>query len=402
MRYKTGTTLCAVAMSGLLLLGCGEGSGEDNATRQTSDTRFGNTIPISNPQDQTLAEDTTREMTLVATDADADALVYTIVTPPTHGSLQGTQDHLTYIPNPDYNGADSFSFKTNDGQVDSNTATVSLTITPVNDTPIPQGDTASTDEDTPVTIAVLTNDTDIDVGDVLHIASVSTPAHGTATIVDDEIHYTPSQDYHGTDSFTYIVSDGNSGTGGRTGEAEAEVNLTVISVNDAPVAEAGDDITMVLSESRVLDASASYDVDGDVLTYRWIQGDRELSTNRHYTYEGKEVGRVTLTLEVEDPLGLIGTDTVTVEVTEPHNETPTEYSTTFVPLRPLISDSARMAMDADMREMDAKAQDLINEAEAIIAAEGFVIDTVALTPAQKAEIERRKAKIQEELDNHEN
>ena len=366
-----------------------------------------NDAPVAYPQSQTLAEDTNRSITLIASDVDQpDAdfvpLTYTVTTPPAHGILQGTQAQLTYIPDPDYNGADSFSFKVNDAQVDSNTATVSLTVTPVNDTPVPQGDTASTDEDTPVTISVLANDSDIDVGDVLHIASVSTPAHGTATIIDNQIRYTPAQDYHGTDHFTYIVSDGNSGTGGLTGEAEAAVDLTVISVNDAPVAEAGEDVMMVLSESTVLDATASYDVDGDLLIYRWSVHGHEVSTNPQYTYEGKKVGTYTFTLEVEDPLGLKSTDTVTVEVTKPHNETPTEYRATFVPLRPLISDSARMAMDADMRGMDKEAQSLIDEAEAIISKKGFVLDTVELTPAQKAEIERRKAKIQEELDNHEN
>jgi len=80
-------------------------------------------------------EDTAKPITLTATDVDGDALTYSIVTPPAHGTLSGVAPNVTYTPVPDYNGSDSFTFKANDGTVDSNLATVSIALTAVNDAP---------------------------------------------------------------------------------------------------------------------------------------------------------------------------------------------------------------------------------------------------------------------------
>ena len=111
------------------------------------------------------------------------------------------------------------------------TAAVSVTVNPVNDDPEALDDNASTDEDTPVTIHVLSNDDDVD-GDSLEVTGVSNPPHGTAVIrPDDTIRYTPDANYNGSDSFTYTVSDGNGGTD------TATVSVSVASDNDPPVAD---------------------------------------------------------------------------------------------------------------------------------------------------------------------
>ena len=80
----------------------------------------------------------------------------------------------------------------------------------MNDGPLAVGDTAATDEDHPVTVDVLANDSDVD-GEALHLESVSQPAHGTARIADGAavIVYAPEADWHGTDRFVYTVADGN-------------------------------------------------------------------------------------------------------------------------------------------------------------------------------------------------
>ena len=84
----------------------------------------------------TTVEDTTSQsFTLSASDADNDSLTYTIVSGPQHGTLNGTGNSRTYTPAANYNGPDSFTFKANDGTVDSNTATVSITVDAVNDAP---------------------------------------------------------------------------------------------------------------------------------------------------------------------------------------------------------------------------------------------------------------------------
>jgi len=94
-----------------------------------------NTPPIAYNQTITTAEDTSKGITLTASDPDSDPLTYFIVTGPTHGSLSGSPPSVTYTPDPNYNGADSFTFKAYDGKAYSNVATVSITVTPVNDPP---------------------------------------------------------------------------------------------------------------------------------------------------------------------------------------------------------------------------------------------------------------------------
>ncbi len=128
-----------------------------------------------------------------------------------------------------YNGPDSFSYTVGDGNGGSATATVTVTVTGVNDGPVAVDDAATTAEDTATTVAVLTNDTDLD-GDTLAVSSVSTPAHGTAVVEGLAVLYTPAANYNGPDSFTYTVGDGNGGS------ATATVTVTVTGVNDGPVA----------------------------------------------------------------------------------------------------------------------------------------------------------------------
>ena len=94
-----------------------------------------NTPPIAYDQSVTTAEDTSKGITLTASDPDSDSLTYLIVTGPSHGNLSGSPPSVTYTPDPNYNGADSFTFKAYDGKAYSNVATVSITVTPVNDPP---------------------------------------------------------------------------------------------------------------------------------------------------------------------------------------------------------------------------------------------------------------------------
>ena len=218
-----------------------------------------NDAPVATSQSVTTNEDTAKAIALGVTDPDNSTFTFTITTPPAHGTLSGTAPALTYTPAANYNGADSFSFKANDGTVDSNVATVSITVTAVNDAPVANDDTATTPEDTAITIAVRTNDTDAD-GDTLTITTVGTAAHGTAVKIGSSIRYTPAANYNGTDSFTYTISDGHGGT------ATATVTVTVTSVNDAP--DAADDTATTAEDTPVtIDVRANdTDVDGDTLT----------------------------------------------------------------------------------------------------------------------------------------
>ena len=110
-----------------------------------------NDPPVATGQSVTTAEDTVSPaFTLAATDIDSVSLTYSIVQNPTQGTLGGTAPNLTYTPAPNYNGGDSFTFKASDGSLNSNIATVSITVTPVNDAPAATAGTLTTNEDTAV------------------------------------------------------------------------------------------------------------------------------------------------------------------------------------------------------------------------------------------------------------
>lgn len=176
-----------------------------------------------------------------ATDADQDALTYTVSTQPGHAQqldFNSSTGAFTYKPTDDARNAaagggsttDSFLVTVTDGHGGTTTTTVSVTVAPslpVNAGPVAGNDTATTKENVPVSIPVLANDSDAD-GDTLIITGTATPLHGSMTHGDTGVTYTPNTGYHGTDSFTYTISDGNGGT------ATATVNVTVSAVTDTP------------------------------------------------------------------------------------------------------------------------------------------------------------------------
>ncbi|EGQ8321305.1 tandem-95 repeat protein, partial [Vibrio parahaemolyticus] len=133
---------------------------------------------------------------------------------------------VTYTPNDNYVGKDTFTYIVTSGGVSEST-TVNVDVTPVNDVPVAKDDTATTQEDTAVTIDVLPNDTDID-GDTLRIDSASVPSdQGTVEVVDGKLVFTPAENFNGNAEITYTVTDGQL-------TDEAKVTVTVNPVNDAP------------------------------------------------------------------------------------------------------------------------------------------------------------------------
>ena len=179
-----------------------------------------NTPPVSNAQSVSTAEDTAKAITLTAIDAEGNTLTYTVVAGTSHGVLTGSSPNLTYTPAANYNGPDSFTFKANDGTVDSNIATVSITVTAVNDAPIITEGTSTSvtmsENGTPTPFSLTLYATDVDDGDTI-TWSISTPAsHGTTsasgTGTSKSISYIPDLDYHGSDIFVVRVSDGFGGT----------------------------------------------------------------------------------------------------------------------------------------------------------------------------------------------
>jgi hypothetical protein len=156
-----------------------------------------NDAPVADAQSVTTDEDTALAITLTGNDADGDELTFTVQSGPAHGSYADG----SYTPDADYNGDDSFTFVANDGTVDSEPATVSITVNAVNDAPVADAQSVTTDEDTALAITLTGNDAD---GDDLTFTVQSGPEHGSYA---DGI-YTPDADYYGDDSFTFVANDG--------------------------------------------------------------------------------------------------------------------------------------------------------------------------------------------------
>lgn len=147
------------------------------------------------------------------TDGNGDTLTVTGITQGAHGSVANNGTSVSYTPDPNFFGSDSFTYTIDDGHGETDTATVHVTVTNVNDPPVAAGESYTIDQDTPLTVTapgLLANDSDID-GDTLHAVSYSggATAHGTlAGNADGSFTYTPNPGYAGSDSFTYRVSDG--------------------------------------------------------------------------------------------------------------------------------------------------------------------------------------------------
>jgi hypothetical protein len=112
------------------------GLSADQSFVVTVSAAIGDRPPTANSQTLSLAEDTPAAVTLSGTDPDGDPITFSILAPPTHGTLSGTAPQLQYIPSADYNGPDAFQFITNDGTLSSQPATVAITVTEVNDPPV--------------------------------------------------------------------------------------------------------------------------------------------------------------------------------------------------------------------------------------------------------------------------
>lgn len=186
-----------------------------------------NIIPTADDQLVSTDEDTALPITLTGTDADLDALTFTVATPPTNGILSGTAPNLTYTPNADFNGSDLFTFKANDGTADSNIATISIIINPVDDAPT--ADAAGPYIGT-VNEAITfdgTGSSDPD-GDAL----TYTWNFGDGSLGTGE---SPSHTYFAIDEFTVklTVSDG----------ITSDISTTTVTVNDISAEVSVDSIT---------------------------------------------------------------------------------------------------------------------------------------------------------------
>ncbi|MEI6607473.1 MAG: Ig-like domain-containing protein, partial [Verrucomicrobiota bacterium] len=280
-----------------------------NAAMMTLNVTGVNDAPVANAQSVTTAHDTAKAITLVGTDAEGSALTYTVVAQPAHGTLSGTEPNVTYTPTASYNGADSFTFKVNDGSLDSTVATVTITVTAGNSAPVATAQSVTTAEDTAKAITLAGTDVDLDA---LTYAIVSTPAHGTLSGTAPNVTYTPTANYNGPDSFTFKVNDGS------LDSAVATVTITVTAVNDAPVAIA-QSVTTAQDTAKAI-TLAGTDVDLNALTYAIVSSPAHgtlsgTAPNVTYTPTTSYNGADSFTFKVNDGTVDSAVATVTLTVT---------------------------------------------------------------------------------------
>jgi VCBS repeat-containing protein len=288
---------------------------QDDAYAATEDT------PLTVPAPGVLANDT---------DPDGDTLTAVQVSPPQHGTLTLNPDgSFTYTPDPGFTGPDTFTYRASDGALTSNTATVTLTVTPEpNRAPVAVDDAYSVTENATLTVpapGVLANDTDPD-GDTLMAALVSPPQHGDLTLnPDGSFTYTPDPGFTGPDTFTYRASDG-------TLTDDATVTLTVtagaadlaVTLTDMPdPVRRGRELTYTATvhndgPHNALDVALTLKLTGSAILVN-IQGDVNPDTDCTITYKGSSSFPLlaSLTCNLGDfPSGAEGTLVVTVQPTK--------------------------------------------------------------------------------------
>ncbi|GAB4133007.1 MAG: hypothetical protein Fur0046_03380 [Cyanobacteria bacterium J069] len=225
-----------------------------------------NDAPIATNNSLSTPRNQPQTGSIVATDVDGDVLSYSIVDGPSNGTLTSfdpSTGAYTYTPNAGFVGGDSFTFRANDGtgqpNANSNVATISITVTPSNVAPVPNGGSLTTNEDVAVSGTLSGTDGD---NDPLTYAIATGPSLGAITAFDPNtgaFTYTPNANANGSDSFSFRVNDGFEES------APAVINITITPINDAPVANAGTLNTRTgKTEAGMLTAT---DVEGDALSY---------------------------------------------------------------------------------------------------------------------------------------
>ncbi len=212
-------------------------------------------------------EETAVAIDVLDNDSDVDGSLVpatvSVVQPPTHGgtSVNPANGFISYTPALNYVGLDTLRYRVADDQGALDSAFVYLAVTGVNDNPVANDDAASTAEETPVTVAVVANDSDVDgTIDVTSVSVVAAPAHGSAAAdVSGNVVYSPAANFFGSDSLQYTVQDNNGGVSNT-----AMLRLTVTSTNDAPVAVSDAGTTPEETSIQIDLAANDTDIDGSV------------------------------------------------------------------------------------------------------------------------------------------
>jgi VCBS repeat-containing protein len=321
-----GTTARDIAVT------VGDSTETSNIAHATIAVTALNDAPVAQDGSAAGNEDTAITGNAVAVDPDSgDTLTYSLVGSnggAQHGTVVlNTDGSFTYTPAANFNGSDRFAFKANDGTVDSNTASIALTVAPVNDAPVAQDGSAAGNEDTPITGNAVALDPNS--GDTLTYSLVGSNGgaqHGTVALnADGSFTYTPAANFNGSDSFTFKANDG------RVDSNAASVALTVAPVNDAP-----DDISGSLSVNEdsasgtFVGTVTGHDVDDTNLTYALtdngggrfaMDGAGHITVADGVLLDFEQAAAHLIVARVTDPGGLFFEKTLVVAVNDLNPET---------------------------------------------------------------------------------
>ena len=279
-----------------------DGTASDTATLTITVNGL-NDAPIANDDTDSTTEDSSVSGNVLANDTDVDVEPLTVTNPGTYVGTRGTlvlaaDGSYTYTPNAGNQAlddgesvSDAFAYTASDGTA-SDSATLTITINGLNDAPVANDDSNSTNEDTAVSGNVLTNDTDVDI-EALTVANAGTYVGTYGTLVlaaDGSYTYTPGAGAQALDTgetaqdvFSYTASDG-------TASDSANLTITISGLNDPPVAN---DDTNTTTEDDAVSGNVltnDTDVDGETLTvtnpatYIGAYGTLVLAANGSYTY----------------------------------------------------------------------------------------------------------------------
>jgi VCBS repeat-containing protein len=355
-----------------------DGSADSNTATVTITVDAVNDPPVATDDAYATDEDTTLNIAAPGmlgndSDPDGDPLTVVVVTVPQHGSGSiGSDGSLNYRPDANFSGSDTFSYKASDGTAESNISTVTITVNPIDDPPVAVDDSATTNEDTTVTIPVLSNDSDID-GDALIVSGVTIPANGTVIDNGDgTVTYTPNANFNGTDSFSYKANDGIADSN------TATVTITVNPVNDPPVADPNGPYSGTVGVPVTFYGSNSSDCDGTIVSYHWDFGDGAAGSEVSPAHTYSAAGIYTVTLTVNDNDGATHMATTSADIANIAPEEMIENLVDEIDVMELpegIKNSLTASLDTAMKVLEDSNQK--NDVAAINALEAFINEVEA-------------------------
>ena len=293
------------------LSACGQGGTEENDASPVN-------IPVAQPLQFTTTENVSVAITLQGK-GGAAPLRYQINKQPEHGSIEGTLPDINYVPAKDFQGQDEFTYTVSDSTQTSAQATVRINIKGINGAPVAQSLNIVTNFNTATDVSLQGTDPD---ADTLQYIIVSAPEQGSLTGTSPELRYTPNNDFYGSDTLTYKVSDGH------IESAVASVNIRV----NSPVLVAQ---TLQLDTAEDNAVAITLQATGGIapLQYQLSSSPQQgqlsgTPPQLHYLPAPNFQGTDSFRYSVSDSQQTVATATVTITVT-PVNDSPVAATQTL-------------------------------------------------------------------------